>query len=562
MVEVDEHDLVAQARAGADLDALVGGDDAALAQARAGADGDRGAGADVEAAAVADAAAVAQRRRRRRARGRSARRGPAAGGPLTVRRPRARRRARARRSIAAQRSAGRAYPRCRHGRAERARELQRHRRDRGGDRARRGRALRRTGRRCWPSPLATVALAGLAHIVSLATEQVGERFGPAATGVLQSTLGNLPELFVVIFALRAGEVVVAQTSIIGSLFANALLVLGLVIVFGARQAPDGVDALPPAAAQRHRDAAAGHELHHRASSGWPTRRTSRPPRHEREISTVAAVALLGVYLAWVVPYVRGEAAPRADARDAPRACALRGLGRRCWPPAAWAPPSSRTGSSPPCARRSTSSASRRPSPGSWSSPSRATRSRTWPGIVLARKGQADLAISVVKNSVAQVAAFLYPALVLISLLFAHQLTFALAPVLIAALLLTALVGLADHRRRRGGRLRGLGARRHLRDPGRVHALRVMGRRARIVVLVVLGAVVVLVAGGYAVLALTGDDAPPPPRLQGTPAPDGSATEGAGRWHPVAAPRAASSAIASTRSTSGSACAPPSGARAR
>ena len=60
------------------------------------------------------------------------------------------------------------------------------------------------------------------------------------------------------------------------------------------------------------------------------------------------------------------------------------------------------------------------------------------GVVLAHKGQADLAISVVKNSVAQIAAFLYPALVLISLLFAHQLTFALAPVLIGALLLTAL----------------------------------------------------------------------------------------------------------------------------
>ena len=88
--------------------------------------------------------------------------------------------------------------------------------------------------------IATVALAGLAHLVSLATEQVGERFGPAATGVLQSTLGNLPEFFVVIFALRAGEVVVAQTSLIGSLLVNALLVLGLVIVLGARQAPDGV----------------------------------------------------------------------------------------------------------------------------------------------------------------------------------------------------------------------------------------------------------------------------------------------------------------------------------
>jgi len=60
------------------------------------------------------------------------------------------------------------------------------------------------------------------------------------------------------------------------------------------------------------------------------------------------------------------------------------------------------------------------------------------GLVLARKGQSDLAISVVKNSVSQVAAFLYPALVLVSLLFAHQLTFALPPVLIAALLVTAL----------------------------------------------------------------------------------------------------------------------------
>jgi Ca2+:H+ antiporter len=60
------------------------------------------------------------------------------------------------------------------------------------------------------------------------------------------------------------------------------------------------------------------------------------------------------------------------------------------------------------------------------------------GIMLAAKGQADLAISVVKNSVAQVAAFLYPALVLISLLFAHQLTFALAPVYIGALLVTSL----------------------------------------------------------------------------------------------------------------------------
>src|SRR5579872_16817 len=87
---------------------------------------------------------------------------------------------------------------------------------------------------------ATAALAGLAWIVGFATEQVGEQFGPAVTGVLQTTLGNLPELFIVLFALSSGDTVVAQTSIIGSLFANALLVLGLVIIAGARASGNGL----------------------------------------------------------------------------------------------------------------------------------------------------------------------------------------------------------------------------------------------------------------------------------------------------------------------------------
>src|ERR1700693_5029986 len=83
--------------------------------------------------------------------------------------------------------------------------------------------------------IATVALAGLAWIVSFSTAQVGERFGPAATGLLQSTLGNLPEFFIVVFALQAGEIVVAQTSIVGSILANALFVLGLAILAGCRE---------------------------------------------------------------------------------------------------------------------------------------------------------------------------------------------------------------------------------------------------------------------------------------------------------------------------------------
>ena len=42
------------------------------------------------------------------------------------------------------------------------------------------------------------------------------------------------------------------------------------------------------------------------------------------------------------------------------------------------------------------------------------------GLVLACKGRSDLAISVVKNSVAQIAAFLFPLLVLVSFALAHH----------------------------------------------------------------------------------------------------------------------------------------------
>ena len=81
---------------------------------------------------------------------------------------------------------------------------------------------------------ATLALAGMAWVVALATEQVGERLGPAATGLMQSTVGNLPEFFVVIFALNAGQRVVAETAILGSILAltpfSATLVQGVIFL--------------------------------------------------------------------------------------------------------------------------------------------------------------------------------------------------------------------------------------------------------------------------------------------------------------------------------------------
>jgi Ca2+:H+ antiporter len=77
-----------------------------------------------------------------------------------------------------------------------------------------------------------VALAALAALVGQSIEQVGERVGPGATGLLQSALGNLPELFVGIFALRAGLVGVVRAALVGSILANTLLVLGIAFVAG------------------------------------------------------------------------------------------------------------------------------------------------------------------------------------------------------------------------------------------------------------------------------------------------------------------------------------------
>jgi Ca2+:H+ antiporter len=77
-----------------------------------------------------------------------------------------------------------------------------------------------------------IALAGGAVAVSEATERLAHRLSPAATGIVQSTLGNLPELFLSIFALQAGLAQVVAAALIGSVLGNALFVLGLAIVVG------------------------------------------------------------------------------------------------------------------------------------------------------------------------------------------------------------------------------------------------------------------------------------------------------------------------------------------
>jgi Ca2+:H+ antiporter len=83
-----------------------------------------------------------------------------------------------------------------------------------------------------PFVISGVALALLASLVGRSVEALGGRLGAGATGVVQSALGNLPELFVVLFALKAKLYEIATATIVGSVLANVLLVLGLAFVAG------------------------------------------------------------------------------------------------------------------------------------------------------------------------------------------------------------------------------------------------------------------------------------------------------------------------------------------
>jgi Ca2+:H+ antiporter len=348
--------------------------------------------------------------------------------------------------------------------------------------------------------VATLALAGLAWTVALATEQLGEHLGTAVTGMLQATLGNLPELLVVVFALKAGDLVVAQTALVGSLLASALLVLGLTIVAGSRQAPDGVmrfssrlpnDATTLLLVTVFLIVLIGLAL----SSG------SAAGAHVNTISVVGACCLLGVYGAWLVPYLRPKAplgapgAPHAPmaplgAPGAPHA-PMAPLGAPGAPHAPNAPLGAPGAPHAPMAPLGAPGAPHAPmaplgAPGVPQAQSVQARiplgaalallvaagvgsgfvsewfvsalrpaiavlhiSTAFAGLVivaiagnavehfasitLAARGKADLAIAVVKSSVAQIAAFLFPALVLISLALPTQLTFALHPIYIGAL---------------------------------------------------------------------------------------------------------------------------------
>ena len=287
--------------------------------------------------------------------------------------------------------------------------------------------------------------------------------------MLHSTLGNLPEFFVVLFALSAGELVIAQTAIIGSVFANALLVLGLVVIAGCRASADGVMRFSPGLSKDNTI------LMMLASFliviiGISTEANDGASHHVEEISIVGALALLATYAVWIVGYIRADhgSGPKdvgahvLPTRVSLTILALAGLGSAFvseWFVDSLSPSMARLGVPQAFAGLVIVAIA-----------GNAVENAT--GVVLASRGKADLAVSVVTNSVAQITAFLFPALVLASLLFSTRLTFPARARLHRRARAHRDRALGDHERRRSDAVRRHGARRALRDPRRPHLVRV------------------------------------------------------------------------------------------
>jgi Ca2+:H+ antiporter len=77
-----------------------------------------------------------------------------------------------------------------------------------------------------------VGVIPLASLIGDATEQLAAHTGPRVGGLLNATLGNAAELIITIFAIRAGLLELVKASITGSILGNILLVMGFSLLAG------------------------------------------------------------------------------------------------------------------------------------------------------------------------------------------------------------------------------------------------------------------------------------------------------------------------------------------
>jgi len=77
-----------------------------------------------------------------------------------------------------------------------------------------------------------IGLIPLAALIGRSTEDLEYHVGPIAGGLLNASFGNAPEIIIGIFAIQQGLITVVKASITGSIISNSLLVLGSSLAIG------------------------------------------------------------------------------------------------------------------------------------------------------------------------------------------------------------------------------------------------------------------------------------------------------------------------------------------
>lgn len=87
----------------------------------------------------------------------------------------------------------------------------------------------------WVFAFSAVGVIPMARYIGQSTEALAHYTGPKIGGLLNATLGNAAELIITIFAIREGLLDLVKASITGSILGNILLVLGMSMVVGGKR---------------------------------------------------------------------------------------------------------------------------------------------------------------------------------------------------------------------------------------------------------------------------------------------------------------------------------------
>lgn len=149
----------------------------------------------------------------------------------------------------------------------------------------------------WVFATSALAILPLAGLIGHATEELAARTGPRLGGLLNATFGNVAEMIIAFFLLLEGRTAIVKASLTGSILGNVLLVLGLAFLVGGWTRSQQRFSRASAALNSAQMAIAVVALLLPALFALTPEGT---PAHEEAVSLAVAVVLLAVYAAGIL----------------------------------------------------------------------------------------------------------------------------------------------------------------------------------------------------------------------------------------------------------------------